>query len=898
MSRSSSHGRTRISSNRASAPNRHPFTVLCSALVGVFFTVTSFASGGPGIRETTAIVRLQGDGIGTFTADFAFDESVPLSDVSIVHIDALFVQIFHSGAAFAIELELELLAGERVVQTLYSGDLYNGEGTQSATFRAAFTISPRFDVVDGLRVGLTNRLRDGAGGALNATTIVAALDPEDILTLRFVERAFEPSGPHTVRELRGVPQQTLSGTGVTVWREFTFDRPIPTENLRFVYHDGFGWGREDLDGGQMSESHLILETKGVEDRYIALDDALSPSVGIPAQPGNISGDHSLEIDDAARRAFGDRPIVGWRWRIHRAAGTSSTTFFPPDPLHFYFVYEFADCNRNNVSDAEEIAAGTASDCNQNGFPDACDPDCNANGRPDVCDLRDGESADCNENGLPDECDVVPPRVVALDTVEPISLDGAPTALVWADTIGDIPGYLAVADRAGDTVTIYHRRDDGVLEPSAEPPLAVNAPRFVLAGDLDGDGGADLIAVSSDEIVVFRNGGGFETATVVVVDGAPNDGELGDVDGDGLLDLVLAKRGADAVAVFINTFDSGTGRYFADETVYPAANAPFGVRLVDLDQDGDLDWLTVSANADGQDVTLALNRGDGSFDAPLIFPLGHRATAIGFVAADLDGDGSIELVTYDATRRRLITRSVQGDGFAAGERTVPVVATPVDLVAGDLNADGQLDIVTADGNAGSLSVYLGRRDCSFESAYGIGPFFGGLGLRRFIGGVLSQVAPADLDGNRATDLLAIDATQTAARIIRYDFHPISPDSPDCNRNTVPDACDIAAGLLTDADGDGLPDRCGIVFRRADANADGLLNIADAVFTLGFLFTGSETPTCLETADADDSGRIEITDPVYSLNFLFLGGTAPPAPHPGCGEDETEDRLGCDEYGSCV
>lgn len=911
MSRSSSRHSGPLSSRRRSAPFRS-LAWLGIALASVCLTASSFAAGGPGIRETTAVVRLEGSGLGTFTADFPFTEPVPLADVSVVHLDAFFLQVFHSGDWFAIGASLELLAGERVVQTLFSGDLLYGGGTQSVTFRTALPVTPRFDFADGLRVGLTTRLQDGVG-SLNATTVLTTLDPADILTLRFVERAFEPGGPHTRRELSGVPQQSLSGTGVTAWQEFTFDRPIPTENLRFVYHDGFGFYREDLDGGQMGESHLILETEETDERYVALDDALSPSLGVPAQSGNIAVSNSLEVDDAARRALGGRPIVGWRWRIHSSAGALMTTFFPAEPMHFYFVYEFADCNRNSVPDAEEIAAGTASDCDQNGFPDDCDPDCNANGRPDDCDLRDGQSADCNENGLPDECDVVPPLEFAIDAVEPLPVDGAPSALVWADTIAEFPGYLAVADRTGDRVTIYHQREDGVLEPSAEPPLPVDAPRFLLAGDIVGDRGADVVAVSgrsdlgaaSGEVLVLRaewadfaNGPErrFDAGPPIVVEGFPNDADLGDVDGDGLLDLVLAKRRPNAVAVFINTSDSGIA-HFADETVYLVESTPVGVALVDLDEDGDLDWLTVSASADGQDVTFALNRGDGSFDVPSAIPLGHPAAPIGLVAADLDGDGAIELVTYDATRRRLVTRTIQDGGFVAGERTVPVVATPVDLAAADFNADGHVDIATADGNAGSLSVYLGRRDGSFAPAHGLGVGDDGVPFQ-FIGGNLAQVARADLDGDRATDLVAIDATpRETRRIVRYDFHPIAPDSPDCNRNSVPDACDIADGVLTDADGDGLPDRCGIRFRRADANADGLFDITDPVFTLGYLFTGGDTPACLESADSDDSGGLEITDPVHSLNFLFLGGTAPPAPFPNCGDDETPDDLGCDDNGSC-
>jgi hypothetical protein len=83
-----------------------------------------------------------------------------------------------------------------------------------------------------------------------------------------------------------------------------------------------------------------------------------------------------------------------------------------------------------------------------------------------------------------------------------------------------------------------------------------------------------------------------------------------------------------------------------------------------------------------------------------------------------------------------------------------------------------------------------------------------------------------------------------------------------------------------------------FRRGDSNADGKLDIADAIATLGYLFLGGAELPCLDAADADDSGSLDISDAVRSLNYLFLGAEAPPAPGPdACGEDPTEDELPC-------
>ena len=95
-----------------------------------------------------------------------------------------------------------------------------------------------------------------------------------------------------------------------------------------------------------------------------------------------------------------------------------------------------------------------------------------------------------------------------------------------------------------------------------------------------------------------------------------------------------------------------------------------------------------------------------------------------------------------------------------------------------------------------------------------------------------------------------------------------------------------------------------FHRGDSNADGDVNLSDAVFTLGFLFQGGPPPACLESADTDNDGAVNISDGISLLGFLFQGG-APPAepgvPPAPCGPDSdapgSRGDLGCEEYPDC-
>jgi hypothetical protein len=67
-----------------------------------------------------------------------------------------------------------------------------------------------------------------------------------------------------------------------------------------------------------------------------------------------------------------------------------------------------------------------------------------------------------------------------------------------------------------------------------------------------------------------------------------------------------------------------------------------------------------------------------------------------------------------------------------------------------------------------------------------------------------------------------------------------------------------------------------FNYGDANNDSLINIADVVHILNYLFTEGPPPVpCLEAGDANCDAVVDIADVVYLINYLFLEG-----PSPGC------------------
>ena len=89
-----------------------------------------------------------------------------------------------------------------------------------------------------------------------------------------------------------------------------------------------------------------------------------------------------------------------------------------------------------------------------------------------------------------------------------------------------------------------------------------------------------------------------------------------------------------------------------------------------------------------------------------------------------------------------------------------------------------------------------------------------------------------------------------------------------------------------------------FLRGDCNTDTKVDLADAATVIATEFQGYQA-LCLDACDSNDDGIINLADSVYLLNFLFSFGNPTPDPGPySAGEDPTaDDALDCDMPAAC-
>jgi hypothetical protein len=63
---------------------------------------------------------------------------------------------------------------------------------------------------------------------------------------------------------------------------------------------------------------------------------------------------------------------------------------------------------------------------------------------------------------------------------------------------------------------------------------------------------------------------------------------------------------------------------------------------------------------------------------------------------------------------------------------------------------------------------------------------------------------------------------------------------------------------------------------DANDDGVVNVADVVHVVNFLYRGGDPPTPVGAGDANCDGIVNVADVVHLVNYLYRGGDPPCCP----------------------
>jgi len=432
---------------------------------------------------------------------------------------------------------------------------------------------------------------------------------------------------------------------------------------------------------------------------------LIPSAAAPGSPGFELTVNGTGFSAHSKVSWDGHPLVTRFVSDHElraavpaanlaAVSTATVTVWSPgdrtsDPAYFEVTNPAGKVSLSGQS----VSAGTnpsgiaAGDFNGDGIPDLAVTEYdNANGHDIVVLLGKGDGT----FQAPVRC--------------PTGL--GPFAVIAADFNHDGKLDLAVSDEFDNAVSILLGNGDGTFQPQKKA-ITPTYPHELAAADFDGDGNLDLaINGSSNGFlgVMLGNGDGtFKPEQVYIttwglagaVSPAP-----GDFNGDGKLDLaVLSGQG---VGVMLGKGDGS----FSKPAYYEAAPVAASEVVADFNGDGKLDVAVAGSSLKGGGVlAILLGNGDGTFRTHVDYPCSGEPKYM--LAADLNGDGKLDLAVTDAATGKVHEFRGKGDGeFQAPADLEAGGHRALFLAAGDFTRDGRLDLAVVNADTNSVSVLLG------------------------------------------------------------------------------------------------------------------------------------------------------------------------------------------------
>ena len=327
------------------------------------------------------------------------------------------------------------------------------------------------------------------------------------------------------------------------------------------------------------------------------------------------------------------------------------------------------------------------------------------------------------------------------------IGGHPRAVAIADVNGDgKPDIITTNDLAhgAGSIAVLLGNGDGTFGRPVNTQMDSPAFFFVV-GDFNGDGKLDFASpqyLGAAVAVRLGNGDGtFQPPTSFPVSGTTGQIVAMDFNRDGKLDIAVADGNANVVSVLLG---NGDGSFQGPQD--SAADVPYFLAAGDFNNDGKPDLIAGDGGIDPI-IDVLLGNGDGTFQPAILLRSG-QVPAIMLLAADVNGDGNLDIVYVWGPTRPTAILLGNGDGtFQHVIESTGFGTNHPSYAVADFFQDGKLDLISTGAPSPEVDLLFGRGDGHFDA----GQVLAVTNHRAAL-----TVAAADLNADHLPDIVVANA----------------------------------------------------------------------------------------------------------------------------------------------